>query len=718
MICTNPRCDGEETIDEDGYCTECGVKATLDTTSTTPVGAPRTTRTSRQRGTTRTTTSARHSLGAGLVEIPPVAEHNPLDAVVVDAFIPEAKRFCPNPSCGVPVGRSRFGDPGKTDAFCSKCGTAYKFSPALAPGEIVKGVYEVVGCLAHGGLGWVYLARDLSLAARWVALKGLLNAGDPDAIAAALAERRFLAEVNHPNVVTVYAFVEHNSAGYIVMEYVGGTSLRGLLDSQRNEHDGVPTPLPVAHAISYILEIVPAFAYLHGQGLMYCDFKPDNVMQTGRAVKLIDLGGVYRIAEPSNAIYGTRGFQAPEIAETGPTVPSDLYTIGRTLAVLCTPFVGYQQRHEFTLPSPDEEPTFAKYGSLYRFLLRATAPDPDDRFQSAEEFESQLYGVLREVVATDTGRASTATSAAFTPELRFDAVAPDWRALPALLVDTADPASGFLASLPAGTPAATIELLGAAPELTMEVRLRRVRELLDDERFGEARAEVTGMLDEDPWEWRARWYRALAGLAQSGLRGAIADLESVYDAVPGELAPKLALGAAHELAGNLAEAARWYDLVSRTDRSYTNAAFGLARCRLASGDLDGALDAYARIPDSASAHHAAQLATVGALVDGPTTPTVEQVRHAATVVATLRDGPERSGLTAQVLESALTLVTGNGTDDAPPTEAPVLGCVFEETSLRFGLEHAYRDFARFAPDTETRFARIDRANELRPRTLT
>ncbi len=57
-------------------------------------------------------------------------------------------------------------------------------------------------------------------------LKGLLNAGDDDAMAAALAERRFLAEVEHPNIVKIFNFVQHAHAGYIVMEYIGGRSLK------------------------------------------------------------------------------------------------------------------------------------------------------------------------------------------------------------------------------------------------------------------------------------------------------------------------------------------------------------------------------------------------------------------------------------------------------------------------------------------------------------
>ena len=180
------------------------------------------------------------------------------------------------------------GRPGLADGFCPNCRTRYSFSPKLVPGELVAGQYEVLGCLAHGGLGWIYLARDHNVSDRWVVLKGLLNTGDADAMAAAVAERRFLAQLEHPNIVRIYNFVQHVSqrdgetAGYIVMEYVGGKSLKQIrLDAR--QHGGA---VPLAHALAYALEILPAFGYLHDRGLVYCDFKPDNIIQTEEQLKL------------------------------------------------------------------------------------------------------------------------------------------------------------------------------------------------------------------------------------------------------------------------------------------------------------------------------------------------------------------------------------------------------------------------------------------------
>src|SRR6185295_18052269 len=182
-------------------------------------------------------------------------------AMMTDPQVAEDKRVCP--SCGAPVGRSRDGQPGRTEGFCPKCRNPFSFTPKLKAGDLVGGQYEVAGALAHGGLGWIYLARDHNVSDRWVVLKGLLNSGDADALAAAIAEQQFLAQVEHPLIVEIYNFVTHEGAGYIVMEYVGGTSLKQILKERMKANNGKYDGLPVDQAIAYILEVLPAFQYLH-----------------------------------------------------------------------------------------------------------------------------------------------------------------------------------------------------------------------------------------------------------------------------------------------------------------------------------------------------------------------------------------------------------------------------------------------------------------------
>ena len=98
--------------------------------------------------------------------------------------------------------------PGRTEGFCPTCRNPFSFTPKLQAGDVVGGQYVVAGAIAHGGLGWIYAAQDRNVSDRWVVLKGLLNSGDPDALAAAIAERQFLAQVEHPLIVEIYNFVD------------------------------------------------------------------------------------------------------------------------------------------------------------------------------------------------------------------------------------------------------------------------------------------------------------------------------------------------------------------------------------------------------------------------------------------------------------------------------------------------------------------------------
>ncbi|MFH0180423.1 tetratricopeptide repeat protein [Streptomyces cacaoi] len=367
--------------------------------------------------------SGRARLGAGLVSVPQVPRPDPRGMVQENPEVPERKRFCSRSDCGAPVGRSRGEREGRTEGFCTKCGHPYSFVPKLKAGDVVHGQYEVVGCLAHGGLGWVYLAVDRAVSDRWVVLKGLLDTGDQDAMAAAISERRFLAEIEHANIVRIYNFVEHldqrtgSLDGYIVMEYVGGKSLKEIANDRRTPQ-GKRDPLPVEQACAYGIEALEALGHLHSRNLLYCDFKVDNAIQTEDQLKLIDMGAVRRMDDEESAIYGTVGYQGPEVAEVGPSVASDLYTVGRTLAVLTFDFQGYTTVFVDSLPDPDNIEVFRQYESFYRLLVRATDPDPARRFASAQEMAEQLTGVLREVVSLQSGRARPALSTLFGPEVK------------------------------------------------------------------------------------------------------------------------------------------------------------------------------------------------------------------------------------------------------------------------------------------------------------
>ena len=681
------------------------------------------------RATSTRTGSRRRRFGGGLVDVAPIVHADPTSAVMSVAELPEDKRYCAK--CNQPVGRGRDGRPGRTQGFCPSCGEPFDVTPKLRKGDLVGGQYEVVGPLAHGGLGWIYLAIDKNVSDRWVVLKGILNSGDEDALAAAVAERRFLAEVEHPNIVKIYNFVEHDGAGYIVMEYVGGESLKGILKDRRAANGGRIDPLPVDQALAYVLEIMPAFGYLHDRGLIFCDFKPDNVIQTGDQVKLIDLGGVVHEDDEDAAIYGTVGFQAPEIATEGPSAASDLYTIGRTLAVLTTDFRGYQSTFKASLPDRGEFEVYQRHESFYRLLQRATRADPAERFVDAGEMTEQMLGVLREVLAATDGEPRPATSRLFTGELRTDprSDTPDWRFLPAPMIDLTDPSAAFLASVTVTDPREVLTLLAKAPAHTIEVRLRALRAMIDLgaanidrpglDVFADAKRLRDTIAGTPEADWRLAWYDGVLALAAGDLRRAEAQFDGVYSALPGELAPKLALALTLETAGRPAEAAAYYDVVSRTDPAYTTAAAGLARCRLAIGDRTGAVEAYNRVPGTSAAYRSSQVGAVRALVrPHPAAATdVTALAAAAALIERLEvEAAQLAALRAELLEQALATLISGAAVPATVLGRPE-GTPAGERDLRFALEGAYREMARAAHGPE-KISLVDRANTARPRTRT
>ncbi|WP_435897052.1 tetratricopeptide repeat protein [Streptomyces niveus] len=793
-------------------------------------------------------------MGAGLVSVPDVPRPDPRSAVMASAEVPERKRYCSRSDCGAPVGRARGERPGRTEGFCTKCGHPYSFVPKLRGGDIVHGQYEVAGCLAHGGLGWIYLAVDRAVSDRWVVLKGLLDTGDQDAMEAAISERRFLAEIEHSNIVRIYNFVEHldqrtgSMDGYIVMEYVGGKALKEIAN-ERRAPDGKRDPLPVEQACAYGIEALEALGHLHSRNLLYCDFKVDNAIQSEDQLKLIDMGAVRRMDDDESAIYGTVGYQAPEVAEVGPSVASDLYTVARTLAVLTFDFQGYTNVFVDSLPDPDNIEVFRTYESFYRLLVRATDPDPARRFASAQEMAEQLTGVLREVVALQTGRPRPALSTQFGTELRvtdtrlFDAGGQDVSrlglrpepertglfgrrakgaatsangtpdgvpngvppngafgppaiqpppapfgtppplppgaplggvpaprtapgaspavplpaalpaealetgaplaridaratalALPVPRVDANDPNAGFLAGLMASAPAELISALAAAPADSVERRLRELRARLEMGELAIASEALSELEARHADDWRVVWYRGVASLVSGEHEIAALSFDAIYDAFPGEAAPKLALGVCAEVLGQLDNAAEYYRLVWMTDPSYVSAAFGLARVQNAAGDRTGAVRTLESVPEASIHYTAARIAAVrsrlrrrdlressplgpqGAVADPPL---IDDLRAAADQISRLGqfglDSMRREQLSTEVLGTALDWVLSGGPGNRPG-QISLLGSELNERGLRLGLERSYRVLARLAQRGEERIDLVERANRFRPRT--
>jgi serine/threonine-protein kinase PknG len=774
--CNRPGCAG--TVDETGFCDECfrlPVRTTPDplagdgnapASAATPPPPPASSHpTPDSSGASRPTGSGQW-WGGDLVSLPCVEVPDPAGVVLTDPHVPEGRRFCR--SCAknglrVKIGRSRADQPARTEGWCPRCGAQYSFSPKLAAGAVVSDRYEVVGCLAHGGVGWVYLACDRNLDGKYRALKGLINTSDTDAVESAVAERRFLTMVDHPNIVRIFDFVTHPDpsgglAGYIVMDYVGGWSLQEAIARSYRGDD----PLSIEDVILYGLEVLAALDYLHGSELLYCDLKPDNVIRSGCGIKLIDLGAVRAFDAPPGKEWGTSGFQVSgdEIRGRGVSVASDLHTVGRTLRAL------FEASPDSTV-SDGTSPIAVGVASFWRLVRRAAHGEPERRFSTAAETADQLRGVLREVLSLRDGKPRSEPSTMFqhTPAL-LDAglgavpaldrwtsagtadaadgrceVLADGRPSPASVaaglpvphVDRNDPAADFLVTVSATDPRQLIRELAAFPQPSDEIELWRCRAHVALSDFGGAAEDIATAAKLAPYDWRVSWHRGLLALAQGKVGDAEREFEHAYAALPGEAAPKLALGYCAEQLGKRTDADRYYRAVW-TDRSQVSAAFGLVRGCVARNDRASAVATLDQVPPVSRHRDAAMIAAVRvcagrlpvAAEPAGGIPTRTDLDEAVRRLRQLDldggqpHGESRDRLTAAVRQAALDWIGQVGPAeigrDAPGEDDDVLGSPLTEQRLRFRLERSFRELARQADTKVDHAVLVDLANTVRPRT--
>ncbi|MEV6693739.1 tetratricopeptide repeat protein [Micromonospora sp. NPDC051196] len=737
MTCTRTiGCPGS--VDETGYCERCGLSPAAPPVAT---GQP-------DRSPVARADSRDSWMVASLVSLPVLTFH-PEHAATQSLRVPEEARFCAK---GHPVGRSRGGRPGLDEGFCPHCRTPFSFLPGLRPGVVVADRYEVVRCLARGGQGWIYLARDTHQDHIEVALKGVLHANDEKALAAAVQERQFLNSLDHPNIVRSIDFALHDDpmagpTGYIVMDYLDGMSLRRLLSAAKDPRQPEVT-LPLDHILAYGHEILAALDYLHRRGLLYTDMKPDNVMRTADRIKVIDLGGVRREDGGYGGLVGSPDFLVgmEELQTRGATARSDLFALGRTLAELFT-------HHTPAPDTPGAAGDALGVESFRRLVARAAHPDWTRRFATAKEMSEQLLGVLREIVAGTRDQRQPEPVSLFQPSARLlDAglglVPPlhTWTGmqdrawldtgcptawvvalgLPVPRPDPDDPAAGELATIDAPDAQSLLNKLTTVRHASVEVELRRCRahlELADPRAAVDALTGAATLLGpRAEVDWRFTWHRALIALAADRIGEASREFDAVYADIPGEIAPKLALGYCAERDGDGVLATRYYTAVWRRDPFQASAAFGLARLRLTATDRAGAVAILDEVPALSRHHDAARIAAVRVLASrlAGGLPGVADLNEAVRRLALLHlDGGERNGesrdrLTAAIREAVLDLIrSGNATGLA---RGRVLGTPPTERGVRELLDRSYRALAQQAHRAEEHNVLIDRANLVRPRT--
>ncbi|GAA2150229.1 hypothetical protein GCM10009760_44450 [Kitasatospora kazusensis] len=293
-------------------------------------------------------------------------------------------------------------------------------------GTVGDGRYRLTHRLGRGGMAEVFAAQDVRLA-RTVAVKLLRSELAQDDVARLrfTREAHSVAGLNHHSIVAVYDTGEEHHDGestpYIVMEIVEGRTVRELLVDEEAP--------PVDQALIITAGVLEALAYSHQHGIVHRDIKPANVIiTTGGAVKVMDFGiaraltGAASTMTQTGMVMGTPQYLSPEQALGKPVDHrSDLYAAGCMLYELLTlrpPFVGetplavvYQ--HVQDAPVPPSQVNSRVPGAFDELVLRSLAKNPDDRFQSADEFRAHLQHALREMHgAAGAGYAAGAAAAA------------------------------------------------------------------------------------------------------------------------------------------------------------------------------------------------------------------------------------------------------------------------------------------------------------------
>jgi serine/threonine protein kinase len=262
--------------------------------------------------------------------------------------------------------------------------------------------YRVVELLGSGAMGVVYKALDVHLD-RPVAIKvmGTAARNEPDFVARFRDEARMQGALNHPNVAVLFDYFIHDGAPVAVMEFIDGESLEQLLKRRGT--------IAAAECVALFQQALAGVAAAHRAGIIHRDLKPSNLMLTRDGiVKVMDFGiarrqglaGAATKVGASTSI-GSPLYMAPEQI-MGRTVDrrTDIYALGVTLyELLCgrQPFTALGKTeysllnaHVNELPEPPTRYCRDIPGAVVDAVLRALAKEPEDRFQSAEEFAQAL----------------------------------------------------------------------------------------------------------------------------------------------------------------------------------------------------------------------------------------------------------------------------------------------------------------------------------------
>ena len=258
------------------------------------------------------------------------------------------------------------------------------------------GDYEIIRELGHGGMGQVFLVRNLisdRVEAMKILLPDLANQGDLGA--RFIREIKLLASLDHPNIASLRTAFSADNQLIMIMEYVEGDTLAHRLERG---------PFPPAEALNYIDQVLAALSYAHANGIIHRDIKPANMMLTPNGVlKLMDFG----IARSGNDLgltvtgttLGSLDYMSPEQVQAQPTDGrSDLYSVGVSLYEMVTGQRMFSATSSFSImeaqiketprPPIEVQPSLPK--SLSDMIIMSVAKNPAERFQTADAFRNAL----------------------------------------------------------------------------------------------------------------------------------------------------------------------------------------------------------------------------------------------------------------------------------------------------------------------------------------
>ena len=287
---------------------------------------------------------------------------------------------------------------------CPKCGAPVKFPEnKLGPGTVI-GDFVIERALSKGGMGEVFLAKQISLD-RPVALKVLQDKflDDKEYVDSLFREARAAGKISHPNIVQAYAVGEEDGIFYFAMEFIRGETLKQILKREKK--------LEFTMAARIIREIAGALdAAWREQKLVHQDIKPDNIMLDGNGfAKLADLG-LARVAstdqdeEVGDEVMGTPQYISPEQLTGIPTdVRSDIYSLGATFYQFVTgrfPYVAdtaeeIAKMHVAGNLTPPKEINPEIPDELNDIIMKMMARYPEDRYQTPQPLMKALDIFLR-----------------------------------------------------------------------------------------------------------------------------------------------------------------------------------------------------------------------------------------------------------------------------------------------------------------------------------